>query len=125
MERAETTQPWVIYVYGLTHDLWWPPWSSTRVLGYAKIECQCCICGDRTVLKIPLPRFGNIVDRGHHPKRRAYLEQHRHPLQQRAPETWVWPLRNMNALSGADALDIMVDVAHRAAQASAPERTEP
>jgi hypothetical protein len=108
LERCEETQPWVIYVYGLTHDKWWPIWNSTRLLGYAKIECQCCICGDRTVLKLRLPRFGPI------PARVAYLKEHEHPLQQRAPETWAWPLRNMRALSGGDALDILRDVAERA-----------
>lgn len=112
METYETTQPWVIYTYGLTHDLWWPPWSSTRVLGYARIGCECCICGDRTVLTIKVPRFGSVPDQGKHPKRVAYLEQHRHPLQRTAPETWVRPLRNPAAHN--DTLDILMDVAERA-----------
>lgn len=114
METYETTQPWVVYVYGRTHDLWWPPWSSTRVLGHMKIECQCCICGDSTVLKLKMPRFGPIEDRGRHAARVAYLEKHRHPLQQTAPETWVWPLRNAAALRGDDFMDIMRDVASNA-----------
>lgn len=113
MESFEHGQPWVIYVYGRTVDTWWPPWRSTRVLGYAEIECQCCICGDRTVLRIPIPRFGPIVDRGPHPLRQQYLERHRHPMQTTAPETWVWPLRNPAA--HGDTLDILRDVANKAA----------
>lgn len=42
MERAETGQPWVIYTYGRTHDGWWPLWSSTRVLGRARVGLECC-----------------------------------------------------------------------------------
>lgn len=54
MERYDADQPWVIYRYGATHDKWWPFWSSTRVLGFAKVECECAICGERHMVKAPI-----------------------------------------------------------------------
>lgn len=123
-ETYEDRQPWVIYVYGLTTDRWWPLWRSTRVLGYAKIECQCCICGDRTVVKVKLPRVGVVVDRGPHALRREYLAKHQHPNQRTAPETWVWPLRNPEALRADDLMDILGDAVAKAS-APSPASTDP
>lgn len=124
MRTFETSQPWVIYTYGLTHDLWWPPWNSTRWLGYGKIECHCSICGEREVLKLRMPRFGQIADRGHHPERVRFLSQHVHKLQQTAPETWAQPLANPDA--HGDLLDILRDVAAKATtrhRATPPQET--
>jgi len=95
----DTDQPWIIYEYGRTHDKWWPPWSSTRVLGYALIGCRCCICGDRTVLKIKMPRFGPVTKTvGKHERRMAYLAKHEHHDRNDAPMTWAQPLANLAAL---------------------------
>ncbi len=105
-ETFETRQPWVVYTY-LHTDRW------TRIFGRTEIAAQCCICGVREVLKIKMPRFGPIVDRGPHPKRVAFLAEHVHRLQQTAPETWKLPLRNPDA--HGDTLDILRDVATKAA----------
>lgn len=98
-ERYDTDQPWIIYTYGRTHDDWWPFWSSTRVLGYALIGCDCCICGERRVLKVKMPRFGPIVDTGKHEKRQSFLAEHAHPDRATNPLTWAQPLRNLAGLS--------------------------
>lgn len=113
MRTYETSQPWVIYTYGLTHDGWWPFWSSTRVLGYAKIEAWCTICGVREVFTCRMPRFGEIRDTGPHPLRTAFLARHVHRLRNTAPETWAAPLANPDA--HPDTLDILRDVAERVA----------
>jgi hypothetical protein len=102
----ETAQPWVIYHYGRTHDAWWPFWSSTRVLGRACVEAECAVCGDRTPLWFRIPRFGEIVDRGHHPKRVAYLAEHAHPDRPH-PMAWAKPLLNWEAHQGGVNLDLL------------------
>jgi hypothetical protein len=105
MERAESTMPWLIWTYGLTHDKWWPFWNSTRVLGYCRIQMSCCICGKREVAKLRLPHFGDIPDRGHHPERLRFMSEHVHP--ERPPVmTWVLPLKNMNAVQMFGGLDL-------------------
>lgn len=101
-ETYETGQPWVIYRYGRTHDGWWPPFSSTRVMGRAKIDVECAICGNRSVLSFRIPRFGSIPvnsddSQGRHPARVAYLKEHEHP-DRKNPLTWARPLRNPEAL---------------------------
>jgi hypothetical protein len=104
MSTYETTQPWVVYHYGLTHDKWWPLWTSTRVLGRSRIECECAVCGDRTVVTMRIPRFGKIPTwpDGRHPERVAYLEAHAHP-ERGAPMSWKRPLLNVDAMpSGLD-----------------------
>ena len=102
METYETTQPWVIYAYGKPHDRWWPFWSSTCVLGKAKIGCECAICGERITVTLSMPRFGPVKDNGKHPLRQAFLDAHQHPDQQRNPLTWARPLRNPAAFGGFD-----------------------
>jgi hypothetical protein len=76
----DAQQPWISYTFGLTTDLWWPLWRSTRILGYARIECECFVCGDRTIVKIAVPRFGFIPECKNPPERVKYLEKHRHFL---------------------------------------------
>ena len=93
-DTYETTQPWVLYHFGLTHDGWWPLWTSTRVLGRARIRCTCCVCGDRTVLTIRMPRFGQVPDVGHHPARSAYLAAHEH-VDRGHPISWALPMSNL------------------------------
>lgn len=102
----EVGQPWIIYHYGRTHDLWWPLWSSTRVLGRACIVAECAVCGDRTPLWIRIPRFGPIADNGHHVKRLAYLTAHAHP-DRGAPMSWERPLLNWDAHPGGLDLDAL------------------
>ena len=112
METFEVSQPWVIYRYGRTHDGWWPLWSSTRVLGRARIDVECSICGDRTVLSIRMPRFGPVPvhpgdPQGRHPARVAYLDAHVHKDRQH-PLTWERPLANPAALQGkTDLLEVI------------------
>lgn len=106
METFEVGQPWVTYTYGLTHDLWWPIWSSTRLLGHAKIICTCCVCGARQTLRIKMPRFRGVPDKGHHPARLTFLGQHAHP-DRGHPMSWVLPFRNMAAHEGGISLDLM------------------
>lgn len=114
LETYETKQPWVVYTY-LRTDLW------TRVFGRTEIAAECCICGQRDVLKLKMPRFGKIVDRGPHPKRIAFLAEHVHKLQQTAPETWARPFRNPEA--HGDLLDILRGVAEKAVRSDRRSRT--
>lgn len=100
MERAERDAPWIIYRYGRTHDRFWPPWSSSRVLGYAKVGCLCMICGEERVVKAKLPRFGPVNPAGdYHPERIRYLLDHLHP-DRPPPMAWAKPLYNLNAHPG-------------------------
>lgn len=111
-DTYEVGQPWVIYRYGRTHDGWWPPLSSTRVMGRAKIDVECAICGNRSVLTFRMPRFGPIPPntgdpQGRHPARVAYLKAHAHP-DRKHPITWAKPLANPAALQGkTDVLDVI------------------
>lgn len=106
LRKFETAQPWVLYEYGLTHDKWWPPLTSTRILGRARIACECMVCGDRTVLSLRIPRVGPIPDRGHHPARNAYLAAHAHP-DRGHPASWAKPLANLAAHPGGLDLDLL------------------
>lgn len=99
METCETTQPWVIYTYGRTHDHWWPFWTSTRVLGRARIGMECMVCGHAEVVSLPIPRLRGIPDKGRHPERVRFLREHAHP-DRGHPASWVRPLRNLDAWPG-------------------------
>ena len=120
LENYDTHQPWVIYRYGRTHDGFWPPWSSSRILGIAKIGCLCCICGEERVVKAKLPRFGDPNPSGaHHPERVRFLLDHLHPDRPN-PMTWAKPLRNMAAHPGGvdlEALAIRLEADLAAAEA--------
>jgi len=102
----DTDEPWVVYHYGRTHDAFWPPWRSTRLLGYGLIECECAVCGKREVLKIRIPRFGPVIDRGKHPKRIRFLLDHLHP-DKGHPMSWAKPLLNPDAHPGGMNLDML------------------
>lgn len=108
METYETTQPWVIYRYGLTHDKWWPIWNSTHLLGRARIECECAVCGHRKVLSIRIPRLGPVTtpESGRHPAREQFLAEHTHP-DRGAPMSWARPLLNPEAHVGGLDLDAL------------------
>jgi hypothetical protein len=73
---VEVTQPWVTYTYGMTHDLWWPFWNSTRVLGKAKVLMRCIACQTEEVAVLKMPRFRPVEDRGSHPLRTKFLSEH-------------------------------------------------
>lgn len=107
-ERAEVDQPWVIYVYGRSHDRWWPFWSSTRVIGRARIGMECTVCGDRSVVSLKIPRLGPVLEpaSGKHPAREKYLAVHSHPLRGH-PMSWAQPMRNLNAHPGGLNLDLL------------------
>jgi hypothetical protein len=108
METYETTQPWIVYTYGATHDGWWPLWNSTRILGYCKIGLLCCVCGKREVVKLKLPRFGPVQEpaSGRHVERERFLREHLHP-ERGAPMSWVVPLKNLAAHPGGLNLDLL------------------
>ncbi len=104
----ETTQPWVTYHYGLTHDGWWPFWNSTRVLGQMRMRLACMVCGDQTVISARIPRIGPVPEpkSGRHPLREKYLAAHAHP-DRGHPMSWAVPLRNMAAHEGGLNLDLL------------------
>lgn len=101
MDTYETTQPWVVYHYGRTHDAWWPFWNSTRVLGRARIDMECAVCGEQKVASIRMPRFGDVPapDGGRHPQRTRFLAEHQHP-DRGHPMSWKRPLLNPVAHMG-------------------------
>jgi hypothetical protein len=110
-ETFETGQPWITWTY--LHPDWW-----TRVFGKTQVEAVCCICGHRETITVRMPRFGPVSAPagGRHPTRVKFCSEHVHRLQQQAPETWVLPLRNPAALSGRDIMDVLRDVAEKAAR---------
>lgn len=104
----ETTQPWVAYHYGLTHDGWWPFWTSTRFLGRSKIGMECAVCGRYEVANMPIPRFGPVPapKSGRHPMRERFLAEHEHP-DRGSPMSWAKPLLNPAAHKGGVDLDAL------------------
>jgi hypothetical protein len=108
MSTYETTQPWVLYHYGRTHDKWWPFWNSTRVLGRALIGMECMVCGKFGIARIQIPRFGRVPtpEAGRHPVRKAFLTEHAHP-DRGAPMSWAVPLANLAAHPGGLNLDAL------------------
>lgn len=104
----ETTQPWVCYHYGLTHDRWWPLWTSTRVLGRARISMECAVCGKREIASLRIPRWGKVPEpvSGRHPVRERFLAEHAHP-DRGAPMSWAKPLLNPAAHPGGISLDAL------------------
>lgn len=107
LANYDTDQPWVVYHYGLTHDRWWPFWNSTRVTGRAKIECECAVCGERRIVKAPIPRFGDPNPSGRkHPERIRFLLDHLH-RDGPHPMAWAKPLLNPAAHSGGIDLDLL------------------
>ena len=103
----ETTQPWVVYHYGLTHDLWWPFWNSSRILGRARIGMECAVCGADEAVTLRIPRIGEVPvpASGRHPAREAFLGKHSHP-DRGHPMSWAKPLLNPEATGGID-LDLL------------------
>jgi hypothetical protein len=108
MSTYETTQPWVLYHYGRTHDKGWPPWRSSRVLGRARIGMECMVCGVHEVVSLKMPRFGPlpVYESGRHPAREKFLAQHRHP-DRGSLMSWAVPLANLAAHPGGLDLDAL------------------
>lgn len=104
----ETTQPWVAYHYGLTHDLWWPIKGSTRWWGRSKIVMECAVCGRRETAVMRIPRWGPVPApaSGRHPVRERFLAEHAHP-DRGAPMSWAKPLLNPAAHEGGVDLDAL------------------
>lgn len=106
MTTFETSQPWVVYTYGLTHDLWWPPHNSTRWTGRSRIRMTCAVCGVTEIARLRIPRLGKIPDNGRHPVRVRFLREHRHP-DRGAPMSWKMPMLNPEAHPGGFDLDAL------------------
>lgn len=104
----EVDQPWVVWTFGRTHDLWWPIWNTTRLLGRSRIGATCMVCGHRAVLTIRIPRFGPVPEppSGRHAKRQRFLDEHAHP-DRGAPMSWAIPLLNMAAHTAGINLDAL------------------
>lgn len=102
----ETSQPWVVWTIGRTHDVWWPIWTSTRVLGRARVDATCMVCGRHEVLTMRIPRFGPVPEPpgGRHAVRQRFLYDHAHP-DRGAPMSWALPLLNLAAHPGGLSLD--------------------
>jgi len=99
MKRTyEMSQPWVVFEWGRTHDGWWPIWTSTRVLGRARIGMECAVCGAHEVVSLRIPRFGPVPEppAGRHHERQRFLDEHAHP-DRGAPMSWARPLLNISA----------------------------
>jgi hypothetical protein len=56
----DTDLPWVCWWF-LSTD------RETRFTGRSRVLMQCAICGQRRKLRLRIPRFGPIPDRGEHP----------------------------------------------------------
>jgi hypothetical protein len=78
-----------------------------------RMKLTCCICGEREIIRIPIPRFGPVPDRGRHPVRVDAIERHAHPGL-RNPLDWALPLRNMGAWAGGVPLSVFENVARTA-----------
>lgn len=108
MSTFEVDQPWIVYHYGLTHDKWWPPHNSTRILGRARIKMECAICGETRIADMKIPRFGTVSapGGGRHPQRLRFCLDHLHPDRPH-PMSWVRPLLNPDAHKGGIELDLL------------------
>lgn len=106
----EVDAPWIVYHYGLSHDLWWPPWNSTRWTGRMRIIVECAVCGDKTTLKLPIARWGPVKEhdtyKGYHPERLRYIHEHLHPGKGNAM-SWAKPLLNIAAHNKGLDLDLL------------------
>lgn len=122
----ETTQPWVLYHYGRTHDGWWPLWNSTRILGYARIGMECAVCGVHEVIRLRIPRFGAVPEPagGRHPARARFLAEHAH-LDRGAPMSWAKPLLNPAAHPGGLDLGALAMRLEADMQQSPGEQSDP
>ena len=106
-QTYETSQPWVVYTWGRTHDEWWPFWNSTRVLGRSRIGLTCCVCGHKEVTNFRIPRWGKVPEpvSGRHPEREQFLREHAHP-DRGHPISWALPMLNMAVHEGGLNLDL-------------------
>ena len=90
-ETFEIDQAWVLYCYFVPNWIVW-------LLGLSCIRMECIICGVRYHPTFRLKRWGPMEDRGRHPKRVRFCEQHLHPHLNKNPLCWELPLKNPAAL---------------------------
>lgn len=108
-ETYETTQPWVCYTYLHTDE------EADR-LGYSEIECECCVCGAKRIVRFHLPSSAeidamNLPPNHKHTERVKFLAEHDHrPLPHAL--TWAKPLRNVAAHN--ETMDVLTTVARDA-----------
>jgi hypothetical protein len=120
----DTDQPWICWHFGLTSDTLWPPWRSTRLLGHMKVVMECAVCGDRQLLTIPMPRFGEVKvpAGGKHPERLRYMLDHLH-RDRPSPMAWAKPLLNLAA--HRKGIDLNALAMRLEADLAAAEETKP
>lgn len=115
-ETYETTHPWVCYTY--LHDD-----AEADRLGYTEIEMECCVCGEKRMVRFKLPTTAELdamnLAPGHkHAERVQFLTDHNHrPLPHAL--TWAKPLRNVAAHS--ETMDVLQTVARRATEEAKDE----
>ncbi len=101
----DTDLPWIVWFFGRTHDQFWPPWNSTRVLGRMCVELECAVCGERLRLWLRIPRFGAVnPERREHPARTRFKLDHIHK-DRPSPFAWARPLLNP-AAHGPGGIDL-------------------
>lgn len=115
MRTYEIGQAWIIYTYPRSD-------AEAERLGKGLVQMLCAICGEKEDCELVLggeEEARSIAPGYKHPKRVAFLDGHKHPLQRTAPETWAQPLVNPDA--HGDTLDILKDVVELAKQRAAKE----
>jgi hypothetical protein len=98
-ERYDTDEPWICWRF-LTTD------RRTRLTGRSVVLLDCCVCGQTRKVRIRIPRFGPIPDRGEHPERIRFKLDHLHP-DKGHPMSWAKPLRNPFGQRGGLDLDML------------------
>lgn len=103
----DTDLPWIAFHYGRTTDAWWPLWRSVRILGRTAIELECAVCGERHLVAVRMPRFGEVNPEGReHPERLRFKRDHLH-TDRPHPMAWKRPLLNPAAHLGGINLELL------------------
>lgn len=100
-ETYETDAPWVTWTW-LSTD------RETRITGRSRLKLTCCVCGEREIVRVPIPRWGPVPEPegGVHPERAKAKIRHAHP-DRGHPMSWALPLRNPGAHGGGMDLDLL------------------
>lgn len=108
LETYELEYPWIVWTYPRSD-------RTARILGRARYDGQCCICGKTKKVTLRLPRFRlpKAPEGERHPARQAFIDEHLHPGQ-RNPRDWKLPLRNPAAWPNGLPLDIFTSIAETA-----------
>lgn len=98
-ETYETDAPWVTWTF--LSDDW-----ETRITGRSRMKMTCCVCGEREIIRVRIPRVGPVPtpEGGVHPERIKAKQRHAHP-DRGAPMSWALPLRNPFGQPGGLNLD--------------------